>query len=207
MYLEDYSAQNKSFYGRGSILLAIFLVLCLWVIFFPVNSIDTAVSKACQKINSDELLPPMKIISMIGKPIIFLPLSLITTLVLYKNRMGRNAFGAFMMMGVHLPVFLFKELISRQRPSPVFVEVHEISAGGSFPSGTVAFAVVFFGFLGMIICKNCNLIRKISIISLITLSIITIAFSRLYLGAHWFSDTVGGLFIGSSYLLWLTKFS
>ena len=65
-------------------------------------------------------------------------------------------------------------------------------------------AVVFYGFLIYLIRKS-KLDKKYKILVSIILSllIILIMMSRIYLGAHYFSDVIAGASLATSYLLLL----
>ena len=64
----------------------------------------------------------------------------------------------------------------------------------SFPSGHVTTAMVFFGVLAYLILKKYKDTNLILLIPLVF--VLLIGFTRLYLGIHWFSDVLGGIFLG-----------
>jgi undecaprenyl-diphosphatase len=72
----------------------------------------------------------------------------------------------------------------------------------SYPSGHAMSAISFYGFLIYLLYGfNMNKWIKWGIISLISLLILTIGISRIYLGVHFPSDIAGGFIAG---LIWVS---
>ncbi|MFH0815093.1 MAG: phosphatase PAP2 family protein [Candidatus Falkowbacteria bacterium] len=99
--------------------------------------------------------------------------------------------------GTELTVYLAKIIFHRARPDVMLV----LEDSFAFPSGHAAISVAFYGFIAFVLIKHSKrLWQKIVAASICLILIVLIGFSRLYLGAHYFSDVVFGYFIGS---LWL----
>ncbi|WP_426130369.1 phosphatase PAP2 family protein [Pararhizobium sp. PWRC1-1] len=62
----------------------------------------------------------------------------------------------------------------------------------SFPSGHSTANMVLYGFLAFLIARDIRPAPQVLVGLFAAMLIFLIAFSRLYLGAHWFSDVVGG---------------
>lgn len=92
-----------------------------------------------------------------------------------------------------------KELIDRKRP-----EMGQLVAGNgpSFPSGHVMAAIAIWGLLPPVMAlvsgRRAVWWWSVAISSVIVLCV---AFSRVYLGVHWFSDVLGAMVLGTLYLL------
>jgi undecaprenyl-diphosphatase len=108
--------------------------------------------------------------------------------LLFLAGMGGNA----------LIVTIAKELVKSPRPLNGLV----YDTGFSFPSGHITASVVFCGLLTYFAWQHWRL-RKVRVWSgTLSATIVSlVAFDRLYLNVHWFSDVVGGYFLG---LFWLT---
>ena len=107
--------------------------------------------------------------------------------------------GAFLMLlGLSL-----KLLIARPRPDSWLPEVGSISYG--FPSGHTIFATVFFGlaiiFIGAWVQRPG---ARLAVRVLFLLLILSFGVSRVYLGAHWPSDVIGGWLYGAAAVLALS---
>jgi len=88
-----------------------------------------------------------------------------------------------------------------QRPRPTEFRIIDES-GYSFPSGHSMVSAAFYGFLIYLIYKNVkNKYLKWGLITLLSLLTILIGISRIYLGVHYTSDVLVGVFIAISYLI------
>jgi undecaprenyl-diphosphatase len=95
--------------------------------------------------------------------------------------------------------FTLKALADRPRPD---LERLLPGNGPSFPSGHVLAAIALWGLLPPIVALFTNKRRWWwASVALSAFLIASISASRIYLGVHWFSDVVGGLLVGSMYLV------
>ena len=94
---------------------------------------------------------------------------------------------------------ILKNTFKRDRPSKNRL-VNE--KGYSYPSGHTMTATIFYGFIiFLIIISNLTMPIKIIFISLLSLIILLVGYTRIYLGVHYLSDVIGAILFGSSYLL------
>ncbi|HWM34361.1 MAG TPA: phosphatase PAP2 family protein [Pseudolysinimonas sp.] len=91
-------------------------------------------------------------------------------------------------------VQLMKVLFGRERPEQILLPLES----GSFPSGHTANAATVVVLLAL-------LLRRRWIVAAGALYIVLMALSRTYLGAHWVTDTVGGVLVGAgmAVLVWV----
>jgi undecaprenyl-diphosphatase len=74
----------------------------------------------------------------------------------------------------------------------------------SFPSGHSTTNAVLYGFLAFLVVRQIRPRLQLPVITTATANISLIAFSRIYLGAHWFSDVAGGLAFAVAWLALLS---
>jgi membrane-associated phospholipid phosphatase len=97
---------------------------------------------------------------------------------------------------------VIKLIIARPRPASTLAEVYRQHTTFSFPSGHVVSYMAFYGFLFYLVYTRmaASMLRTVLLVVLGALMGL-VGLSRVYLGAHWASDTLAGYCIG---FLWLT---
>ena len=189
-------------------ILAGFILLTILISFVPIPVIDREFSEEIQEHQNPLLDVLMKLVSYPG----YSPYSLIlvagTTLVFYLTRHKKEALFMFLTSVSGLISTIVKVLVNRPRPSEKLVRIVLKTQQQSFPSGHVLFYVVFFGFLTLLMymLKHINKTVRLVIVIINMLLIFTIPISRIYLGAHWFTDVLGGFLLGFLYLAALSYF-
>lgn len=111
-------------------------------------------------------------------------------------------------MGITFISELLKIVVSRPRPDSLLINQVEIfSRNDSFPSGHVLFYIGFYGFL--LFCAFTAIKSKVwrmIVPGLLVVMIGLIGLSRIYIGSHWFSDTLASYLIGSIWLYFMVLF-
>ena len=139
-------------------------------------------------------------VTELGDSFVNIALSCTVLLVLLVKRCHRAAvFWTLAVLGGLLAVQLLKWAIHLPRPLTIY---HGASAYG-FPSGHTTMSVVLFGFLAILIVRQIAAVWRWILVSSVVCIIFIIGFSRLYLGAHWLSDVLGGYFIGMSWVTFI----
>ena len=81
------------------------------------------------------------------------------------------------------------------------VSIYDGASAFSFPSGHTTLSMVIYGFLAVLIAHELSYQMRKIVYAITGIVILMIAFSRLYLGAHWFTDVMGGMLFG---LVWIS---
>lgn len=146
------------------------------------------------KYKSDTLTNIMKIITFLGSA---LSIILLTVLLIIVVNGKRNKI--LILINVIVTTLLnqlLKNVFQRGRPIDSIIE----ESGYSFPSGHSMVSMAFYGFLIYLVYKS-NIKYKGLIIGLLSVLIVLIGISRIYLGVHYPTDVIGGFTLSLSYLL------
>lgn len=180
------------------LLILAFTALSLFIFHHPITPLDISISGLIQKYQANWLDQVMLAISFFGE----LPFSLISVLavaaIFYWKKFKREAFFISTILFSGLIILGIKNIINRPRPTLSHVRLVEVFRFQSYPSGHVLSYFLFFGFLIILMNALKNIPKTTSIVvnSISVFLLIMIAPSRIYLGAHWFTDTVGGMLLG-----------
>jgi membrane-associated phospholipid phosphatase len=164
-------------------------------LYFP---IDLQVSLWMQKFDG-LLFPAMHAVSLVSSliPATVIVVSLAIWLGKTNHRLEAILTGSSNAVSSLAIVPAIKLLVSRPRPTAELVQVMTNNSWDSFPSGHTAYAVVCYGFLCYLLPSlNGNKVVVRTLRVLLTVLVGLTFISRIYLGVHWPSDALGGLFLG-----------
>lgn len=166
--------------------------------------IDLTLTRFIQQIDLVWFLIFMKAVSFMGDVIAVL--IIVSLLALYGFFIGKRKAPIVLVIstigGLAISQ-LFKILVARPRPDPVLInQIDTFLSSDSFPSGHVLGAISLYGFLLYISYTQLkeSMIRKVLMV-ICLFAILFMGLSRIYLGAHWFSDVLGAYLIG---FVWLS---
>ena len=183
----------------GILLIAVFLFIKIVKNIFDQDIVifDTAIYNAISLAITPAMTAFLKIFTHCGDWMVMLPICIILIVVL-KNKNQKLAILLNLMI-IFVLNQLMKIMFNRTRPSDnVLIE----ASGYSFPSGHSMVSMAFYGLLIYLAYKNIEnkLLRNITCIGL-TILILLIGISRIYLGVHFASDVAGGFCISIAYLV------
>lgn len=181
-----------------TICMIIFLILAISIIKAESIAIDEIGYNIISKyLISDFMTPIVVIVTQLASPL-FLIILTIALIILIKNIKIREYICANLIISTVLN-FGLKNIVRRARPDE-FRIIEE--AGYSFPSGHSMVSMAFYGLLIYLIYKKVNnKYLKNCLIILLSMIILLIGLSRIYLGVHYTSDVLAGFLLGLSYLI------
>ena len=127
-------------------------------------------------------------------------LAVLGSVLLFWQHKRRHVLVLWLLMvGVGLTVQVGKRTFSRERPVEV---AYYAETGFSFPSGHSATAMTLYGLLGYWLVRGRKRIRNRVLVGTGTIALIlSVGFSRIYLGVHFLSDVLGGYLLGICWLI------
>jgi len=180
-------------------LLTMFILLAVFIYQHPTLQLDIDISTLVQAHTSAALDAIMQAISWFGN----MPYSAITaitaSLLFYLFRYKREALYVLLAMLSGAVSSVIKGIVNRPRPLQPLIRVVAKNMQQSFPSGHVMYYVILFGFIAFLMRRLVQIPKLIrgAIFYLCMALVLTISISRIYLGAHWFTDVAGGYLLGS----------
>lgn len=150
---------------------------------------------------SDRMTFFVKVITNLGSAFALISLTLLMLLIPNNKKYG-------ILTGINLVIiFLINVLLKFifARPRPININLIE-ELGYSFPSAHAMVSTAFYGFIVYLIWQS-KISTKLKWLYSILLSIliILICITRVYLGVHYASDVFGGALISISYLVLFTS--
>lgn len=192
----------RIFRGYVALALFVFLVLAILARHFPYFKFDLKITTAVQKFDPAWMDFLMTAISAPGNA----PWMSVWVILIICLLLGSKLRWEAICLGINASGFYILEkslklAVQRLRPAEDLVRVFIHLRDPSFPSGHVLSYTAFFGFTAFLVYillpKSHR--RTFLLICLTSLTCL-IGLSRIYLGAHWFSDTLGAYLLGSVWL-------
>jgi membrane protein DedA with SNARE-associated domain/membrane-associated phospholipid phosphatase len=135
--------------------------------------------------------------TLLGQDYILIPVVAILTLYFIWKKYWHTAIHTVILLSLTgIGITVFKHLVKSIRPWGI-----EGVSGYSFPSGHTTLSTALYAGLGLLLIHAAKIKHRMPIYILIGLLILTISVSRLYLGAHWFTDVLGGWLLGAATLM------
>ena len=124
--------------------------------------------------------------------------TILTTVSFLVHKHGKRILPLLMSVeGSAASIWVLKHIFNISRPEGAFY----LESSPSFPSGHAAMAIALYGFLLYTIWKHKKHHLQNKAIWGLSILIILIGLSRLYLGVHYLSDVLVGYLVGALWLM------
>jgi membrane-associated phospholipid phosphatase len=203
---EDSSKQVRALYLVAGLLVFLVMTLTLGEIAEdvrngePLTVTDVNFSNWLHAHGSPPLTKVLWIITALHASVVVCTVAVLVGLYLWRQRQR------FWVVALWLSVFgglllnkILKLVFHRARPQ--FRDAVQTLTSYSFPSGHTMIATVFYGALAAFVIANSKSwpLRLLAVVAAIAL-ILLVAFSRVYLGAHYLSDVLGAMAEGFAWI-------
>jgi cation-transporting ATPase E len=163
----------------------------------PLVDVDVFVYHLLQTYRTPAMDSVMITITELGDAQVLLPVILVALAWFLTHRLWLTAGYWLAAIGVaEVLAKVLKLALHRPRPGAFYGGIEQFS----FPSGHATMSVVVYGFMAFLLCREARPGLRKAVIFLAATLVGLIALSRLYLGAHWLSDVLGGLSFGVAWI-------
>ena len=177
------------------LLVVVVFFLAAWVVAGAgVDSLDRGAQNLIRDARAEILVWPMWLVSQLGSGYVLLPVTIVTSAALWWRRHRVLALWLpTIAIATAIALALTKWLMNKPRPT---------LRGYGFPSGHVFGATVFVMIAIYLLWRfEARQGWQRAARAAGVLFVIVVAYSRIYVNAHWLSDVVGGLLAGVAFAL------
>ncbi len=188
----------KKEYYFIAILLICFTLLSLFVAFGKMDVIDKNIFDNIIKIKNTPLTEFLRVITHLASTIGISVLVVLTGILFYtKKDLSSFKYVVINVISGVVLMQVIKHIIKRARPAWKWI----VQDGFSYPSGHTISAFLLYGTLMLLVYKKVHGKFRKSLLIGFTLMIILTGISRIYFGAHYVSDVLGSVILGTIILI------
>jgi membrane-associated phospholipid phosphatase len=186
----------------AAVVLTVFLVLAAYVVSRHGNvTLDVRIENFVLTHRTGWLVTTMKAVTWLGANTVLIPVVLAVA-AWFSLRWDDNRSAAELVATLAGAILLYdigKAVVHRARP-PAIYHVGYSFSGASFPSGHTTVAIAMWGMFAFLLAARASpRTRKGLVVGAVVL-IVAIGASRIYIGAHWPTDVIGGYALGGAWL-------
>ncbi len=187
-------------------LLVVFAILGVLTRYSFLQSFDLRFTRETQETSNPVLDALMRAATFLGNAASLIVVAALAALGLWRaGRLSAVYFVLLSLIGLPLDMLL-KSIWDRARPDASLVHVAIKYSGASFPSGHAVGGTLLYGTLATLTWIHLPK-GRLRLVATVGLALLPLAIdaSRVYLGAHWLSDVVGGTAFALALLLILIR--
>jgi len=163
----------------------------------PLVRADAAIYNMLQELRSLIADRVMIAITELGSAVVAVTVTgAVLCWLLWQRAWHAAAYWVTAVGGAALIGVVIKATLHRARPIPLYSGWDAFS----FPSGHATTNAAIYGFLAILLARNARPFWQALTAATVVLIVALIGLSRLYLGAHWFSDVIGGMAFGTAWI-------
>ena len=186
----------------AALALTVFLALAVYVVSRQGNvTLDVRIDNFVLTHRTGWLVTTMKTATWLGANVVLIPVVLAAA-TWFSLRWGDSRSAAELAATLAGAIILYdigKAVVHRTRP-PAIYHVGYSFSGASFPSGHTTVAIAMWGMLAFLLASRAPPhTRKGLVVGAVVLTV-AIGASRIYIGAHWPTDVIGGYALGGAWL-------
>lgn len=160
-----------------------------------ISNLDISVASLMRESRNAPADEIMTVITMLGDTVVMTALAVTIVLWLVWHKAYRAAWAAgIAIAATKLFELALKYGLHRARPTEL---AYAGASEYSFPSGHATMAAVIFGILAVLVSHAMGRWGRALVYAICGLAVVAIAYSRIYLGAHWLTDVLAGLLFGA----------
>jgi membrane-associated phospholipid phosphatase len=188
------------------VVLVLFAIDTFLVVQNEVLPTDIPIARFIQQLNWGPIVYPMELINASAGiwQVLIGAVAVVALFVLERRA------GWLMLIGSISSLLdnLIKLVISRQRPPADLVHILSPTTGFSFPSGHAVFFTWMAFMIAVSLAPKIRPVFRPILWTLVVVVIVLTCIARVWAGAHWPSDVIGGVLLGigwSAFVLWLPE--
>lgn len=139
----------------------------------------------------------MVFVSQLGSVGVLAPLTVaVAAFLLWKGQRRMGVFWLTTVVTGELLVQALKFGVARARPLLLYTGNEQYS----FPSGHVSMTTIVLAALAVLLARSASPAQRAVVGGIVGVYVGLVGLSRMYLGAHWFSDVAGGVLLGAAWV-------
>ncbi len=149
------------------------------------------------------LLPVMRAVSALGQPLVIMPVCGVLALGAYLSGQILVGLGFGLCLVALASGGLLKGVLKRDRPASLYASKMRVKSF-SFPSGHALGTLVLYGYMTVLVFI---FVPQFALLCLFVFGSVVLltGFARVYVGAHYVSDVLGGWLLGALALSLIIK--